>query len=421
MKYRWDRRYLHWSVSAVLVIICSILFYYVLFENHSVLNGVGTIADILKPIIYGGVIAYLLRPLVDILEKKPASYIKDRLHLKETKRVRKWTRLIATVITFIIAVFVIYALMYFLIPQVFYSIQSLIEKFPEYYDNFQKWLLGLLKDYPELETAAAGMISSSMDTLEGWLSGTFIPRMNDMIGTVSTGIVNVFVVLKNVFLGCFVAIYILNSKEILAAQVKKLIYAVFSKKHADYVMNVLRLTDQNFSGFLNGKLLDSLIIGLICFAYTSIMNVPYYVLISVVIGVTNIIPFFGPYIGAIPCIFLILIVDPKQSLYFFIFVILLQTFDGNFLGPKILGNKTGLGSFYVLCSILIFGNMFGVIGMIIGVPVTSVIYAGIRTYADHSLRKKNLPTEVYHYMDLSGLDKEPNTAENEITEERDES
>ena len=211
-------------------------------------------------------------------------------------------------------------------------------------------------------------------------------------------IINVVQVVKNIFLGCFVALYILNSKDVLAGQFKKLFYAVLPAKHADRLLEFFSLTDQTFSGFLSGKLLDSLIIGIICFVYTSIAHTPYYMLISVVIGVTNIIPFFGPYIGAIPCTLLILIVDPLQALYFVIFIILLQTFDGNYLGPKILGNKTGIGGFFVLCAILIFGGLFGVVGMVIGVPTTAVIYAGIRSFSDSALTRKKMPTEVYHYM-----------------------
>lgn len=414
MKYKWDRRYLHWSISAFLVIACSIMFYYMVFENHSMLNGLGKIIGILMPIINGCIIAYLLRPIVNFLEQKPAAYLFRKLHIELNKKQRKLLRLFSTIVTFVFAFYVLYGLLYLLIPQVFNSAQNLAVRLPGYFDNFRIWILELLKDNPNIEKTVGEVLNQYISRAEMWVTTQFLPRVNEMLGTVSSGILSAFVVIKNFFLGCFVAIYILNSKEVLAGQFKKLFYALLTKKHADSLVEVLHLIDQTFSGFINGKLLDSLIIGLLCFVYTSIMDVPYYILISVIIGVTNIIPFFGPYIGAIPCIFLILIVDPLQSLYFLIFVILLQTFDGNFLGPKILGNKTGLGSFFVLCSILVFGGMFGVIGMIIGVPTTAVLYTGIRTFSDKSLKEKHLPTEVYHYMKAPG-EKKPEELEKEKT------
>ena len=406
MKHKWDRRYFQWGISAFLVIACSILFYYILFENHSVLKNLGRVIGILMPIIDGCIIAYLLRPIVNFIEKRPAAFVMKKLSIRGTGRQRKTLRLISILVTFIIAFLVLYTLLYMLIPQIFFSIQNLVTQLPTYFDNFQSWILSLLKDNPDFEATVSEVLNHYITTLESWMTKDFLPQLNDMIVRLSSGILSAFVVIKNFFLGCFVAIDILSSKDVLAGQFKKLFYALFPQKAAEQIIKVLHLIDANFSGFISGKLLDSLIIGLICFAYTSLMNTPYYILVSVVIGVTNIIPFFGPYIGAIPSILLILLVDPLQSLYFLIFIILLQTFDGNFLGPKILGNKTGLSSFLVLCSILIFGGLFGVVGMVISVPTTAVLYAGIRNFSDWSLRKKNLPTEVYHYMESNRKEQE---------------
>ncbi len=398
MRNKWEKQYFRWGITLFIVIACSIIFYYMVFENHSMLNGLNRIVSIFMPIINGCIIAYILRPIVNFIEQKPTAAIAGRLHLKQSQKTAKLIRMLAIFITFVISFLALYTLLYLLIPQLFFSIENLISRLPSYFDNFQKWLLGMLKNNPDVEKTVGEVLNQYFSTFEDWITTKFLPQLNGMIGTLSSGILNAFVIIKNFFLGCFVAVYILNSKEVLAGQFKKLFYALLPGKHADGLIQVLYLVDETFSGFLSGKLLDSLIIGILCFVYTSVMDVPYYILISVVIGVTNIIPFFGPYIGAIPCIFLILIVDPLQSLYFLIFIILLQTFDGNYLGPKILGNKTGLSSFLVLCSILIFGGLFGVIGMIIGVPTTAVLYAGIRTFADRSLKAKNMPTKVCHYM-----------------------
>ncbi len=398
MKYKWDRQYLHLGVTLFVVIVCSILFYYVLFENHSLLSGLNTITGIIMPIIDGCVIAYLLKPIVNFVEQKPAAMLMKHYHVQASRKKKKILRLVSAGIAFLCAVLIVYSLLYLVVPQLFYSIESLLSRLPSYVDNFQKWILGLLKDNPEIENTAEEFFTKYIPTIKDWLNKRFVPGVNQAVTQVSGQIINVVQVVKNIFLGCFVALYILNSKDVLAGQFKKLFYAVLPAKHADRLLEFFSLTDQTFSGFLSGKLLDSLIIGIICFVYTSIAHTPYYMLISVVIGVTNIIPFFGPYIGAIPCTLLILIVDPLQALYFVIFIILLQTFDGNYLGPKILGNKTGIGGFFVLCAILIFGGLFGVVGMVIGVPTTAVIYAGIRSFSDAALTRKKMPTEVYHYM-----------------------
>lgn len=209
-----------------------------------------------------------------------------------------------------------YSLLYLVVPQLFYSIESLLSRLPSYVDNFQKWILGLLKDNPEIENTAEEFFTKYIPTIKDWLNKRFVPGVNQAVTQVSGQIINVVQVVKNIFLGCFVALYILNSKDVLAGQFKKLFYAVLPAKHADRLLEFFSLTDQTFSGFLSGKLLDSLIIGIICFVYTSIAHTPYYMLISVVIGVTNIIPFFGPYIGAIPCTLLILIVDPLPGALF---------------------------------------------------------------------------------------------------------
>ena len=398
MKYKWDRQYLHLGVTLFIVIICSILFYYVLFENHSLLSGLNTIIGIVMPIIDGCVIAYLLKPIVNFIERKPAAMLMKHYHVQTSRRKKKILRLISTGIAFVFAILIVYSLLHLIVPQLFFSIESLLSRLPFYVDNFQKWILGLLKDNPSIEKTAEEFFTKYIPSVKDWINERFVPGVNEAVTQVSGQIINVVQVVKNIFLGCFVALYILNSKDVLAGQFKKLFHAILPEKYAVRLIDFFALTDQTFSGFLSGKLLDSLIIGIICFVYTSIARTPYYMLISVVIGVTNIIPFFGPYIGAVPCTLLILIVDPLQALYFVIFIILLQTFDGNYLGPKILGNKTGIGGFFVLCAILIFGGLFGVVGMVIGVPTTAVIYAGIRSFSDRSLERKKLPTEVYHYM-----------------------
>ena len=207
----------------------------------------------------------------------------------------------------------------------------------------------------------------------------------------------------NLLIGLIISVYLLVSKESFAGQSKKIIYAIWEEETANKLISNIRFVNATFGGFINGKLVDSLIIGLICFIGMTLLQLPYPLLISVIVGITNIIPFFGPYLGAIPSIVLILMVNPKQALYFAIFVLILQQFDGNFLGPKILGNKTGLSSFWVIFSITLFGGYWGILGMAIGVPVFAVIYAGIKALVNQQLVKRGFSTNTKDYMFLSEI------------------
>jgi len=224
---------------------------------------------------------------------------------------------------------------------------------------------------------------------------------------VSLSVINVLALLWDFIIGVVIAIYVLISKEKFTGQAKKIAYAVFERDTANAVIRNFRFTHKTFIGFVSGKILDSIIIGILCFIGTTMLNTPYAVLVSVVIGVTNVIPFFGPFLGAIPCTILIFVVDPMHPLnvlYFVIFILALQQFDGNILGPRILGGSTGITGFWVIFSITVFGGLFGVIGMIIGVPIFAVIYAAIKSLVNASLQKKTMPSEIELYINLGSVD-----------------
>ena len=205
-------------------------------------------------------------------------------------------------------------------------------------------------------------------------------------------------------IGIIVSIYVMYGRETFSRQCKKIVYALFSPKRANLILHLGNKSNEIFGGFVIGKIIDSIIIGIICFVVLSIMKMPYTVLVSVIIGVTNVIPFFGPFIGAIPCSILILLNDPKMGIYFIIFILVLQQFDGNILGPKILGDSTGLSSFWVLFSILLFGGLFGFVGMILAVPVTAVIFDLIAKLQYYHLRKKGLSPDTRDYKELKIID-----------------
>lgn len=405
MKFHWDKKYLFWGVTAFIVIACSMAFYDFMFSGNNIMTFVVKSLTIIRPITYGLVIAYLLNPIVSWIEHNllyrfvlSKSKTEEEVHSKA-----KTVRFISVFLTLIIFIGIIYGLIVMIIPQLFTSISNIIVQFPNYVTNLETFITKLLKDNPDIEKIANDMISQYSGELNDWLNTKLIPQVNIIVKEVSVSLIGVIKVLWNLIIGIIVSIYLLNSKETFAGQCKKIIYAYMSESHANRFIEDVRFADKTFGGYIIAKLIDSLIIGILCFIGISIMNMPYPVLIAVIIGVTNIIPFFGPYIGAIPSILLILMVDPVKALTFTIFVLILQQIDGNFIGPKLLGDKTGLSSFWVIFSITVMGGYFGVLGMAIGVPVFAIIYAAIRRKVNQLLIAKNLTTDSSQYIHLKEL------------------
>lgn len=285
----------------------------------------------------------------------------------------------------------------------------------------QQWLTDFFQDNPDLQEAVLPYYNSASESLEKWftengllsnfqsadatmewLQTELFPRLTGVFTSVYAGLWALVMLLKDLLIAVIVSVYVLVRKDKFAAQTKKITYSIFSTRIADFLVEETRSAYRILSGFINGKLLDSLIIGIIALVCCNLLKFPYPMLLAVIIGVTNVIPFFGPFIGAIPCALLILLVSPLQCVYFCIFVLILQQFDGNILGPKILGDSTGLDSFWVLFSILLFGGLFGFAGMVLGVPVFAMFYSVISRLVRFGLRKKSLPEDTAVYLGKTG-------------------
>lgn len=407
MKESKYRNYICWGVTAFAVIALSIAFGFFLSGFHTIMAGLRTIFGILMPVIYGAVLAYLLLPVYN----KTGGVLKACLEkrLKQKKLVRSISKAVATMVSLVVLFLIVAGLFRLVIPQIYTSILSLQSGIGGNINNLAGWLQKLLEDNPALEQKIIPMYEQLTNQLELWLTSSLVPSMSTVIGGLSSGLLSVVTVLKNILLGVIVMVYLLNIKGTLTAQGKKLLYGILSVKKANHLIEGLRFVHRVFGGFITGKLLDSLIIGIICFVCLNWMRMPYALLVSVIVGVTNVIPFFGPFIGAIPSAFLILLVSPIKCLYFLIFILLLQQFDGNILGPKILGQSTGLPSFWVLFSILLFGGMFGFVGMIVAVPTFAVCYTVISGLVNRSLKRKELSSHTGDYMDLKNIDEEKKT------------
>ena len=359
-RFRWDKKYLYWGITAFCVIACAILFFMALNYLDTVKQGITKLFQILGPFIWGLVI-------------------------------------LAVVFAEIFMLALITGLFFLIIPQMYSSIETIVVNSPTYIDSLTTWATKMLTDYPEISDYVAKILGDVNTDIVSWLQTTILPKLGSVLTNVGMGVRYVVTGVYNLVIGIIVSIYILSNIEGFTASAKRMLYSIMSVDTARKFLNGLRFTDKTFNGFLMGKLLDSAIIGLICYIVCAILNMPYALLVSVMIGVTNIIPFFGPLIGAIPSAIIILMVDPFKCLIFIIFIILLQQLDGNIIGPKILGSSVGINGFWVMFSIIFGAGLFGFWGMLLGVPVFVVIYTIVNESIARKLRRSDLPIEAEAY------------------------
>lgn len=399
------RKYLFISLAGAVGIILCIVFFFALFRFRQVMEGIRTLESILMPFIYGAVIAYLLTPVCNFVEIRLDSLLSGRLKVKE-QRAARISAAMGIGLSLLFGFFIVYLLLAMVLPQVFVSVRGIVEVLPGNVVKWSSWIQKKLADDEVLANYAEQFINTAYQNMQIWLNTKLLPNMQVIVSGVSAGLISALVAVKNIVIGIFAAAYLMGNRKKFAAQGKKLIYSFARVPVANGILDEINYINHVFGGFIDGKLLDSLIIGILCFIIMKILNMPYTMLISVIVGVTNIIPFFGPFIGAVPCALIVLTASPVKCVYFLILILVLQQFDGNFLGPKILGDSTGLSSFWVLFSILLFGGLMGFVGMVIGVPTFAVIYDLIKKYSNWMLRKKRLATDTAVYEELSAIEPE---------------
>jgi predicted PurR-regulated permease PerM len=302
-------------------------------------------------------------------------------------------------ITILVAVIV--ALFNMLIPQLYTSIRDMVIRVPRQMNNFLNEWNNVTEQSSTLHKFLASALEEGSDYLQNWMKTDLLDRSNVIMTNLTAGVINLVKGILNFIIGIIISVYVLYSKELFSSQCKKIVYALMQPDRANMVLHVTQKSNSIFSGFISGKIIDSAIIGVLCFLGLTILDMPYTLLVSVIVGVTNVIPFFGPYIGAIPSALLILLEDPKKGLYFIIFIIVLQQLDGNVIGPKILGDSTGLSAFWVVFAILVSGGLFGIVGMLLGVPAFAVIYYIVTLLINHRLEVKNLPVSSSCYDEFS--------------------
>lgn len=391
------KKYLYIGITAFCVVAACILLFFALYKFGTIVAVLGKITSALMPVIYGIVLAYLLLPLNNWLHKGFFSSFSKKM--KKEATARRTSKILSTTISMLFAFIVVGGLLILVVPQVISSISSIASTLPDTIRSLRSWVTDAFANHPFIQEFIKSALNSAEEAIRSFVtSDNFINFSRGILENVAIVVGFIIDMAENIIIGTIIAIYILNSTNVFAAQAKKLTYSMFKVKTANSIIHNFRYTHKMIGGFINGRLLDSLIVGVLCAVGMAIFGMPYPVLIGVVIGVTNIIPFFGPFIGAIPSALLILTVDPKKALWFVVFIVVLQQLDGNIICPKIASNMTGLSSFWVMFALLLFGGLFGLWGFVLGVPIFAVLKTLFAEYVNKKLKKKNMPVTTCTYL-----------------------
>ena len=374
-------RYFQLTMAVFSAISLSVVLFFAIYRFDAIKAIFSNVFGILEPFIYGSVIAYLLRPM--------CNWYEDNFNQYFPRKLRKMASGAAVMMSMVSGILIVYALIIMIGPQLIQSITNIWSSLPDRVNSFINWATVTFGEDEELLNFFNTSYETVYQAVDTWVKNTLTPRITDIVSGVGQSVVTVFKTLLNMLIGFIVAIYLLSSRKKFKTQGVMLIRSVFKPRWADMILNEMAFVDRVFGGFIDGKIVDSAIIGVLCYIGCMIFRFPNALLVSAIIGITNVIPFFGPFIGAVPATILILLENPIKGLWFIVFVFGLQQLDGNIIGPKILGDRTGLSSFWVLFAITLFGGLWGLVGMIVGVPIVAVAYDLIRKLIHRGLIRNN--------------------------------
>ncbi len=401
--FKWDKKYLYWGVTAFCVVVASIAFFWLLNTWDGVRRTVGLMISALTPVIYGFCIAYLLNKVLAMFENRVFKKLCARLFKKDPVKARKAARIFAIIVTLLVALGLIAGLLAIVLPEIYYSVVTIVSNSQNYLNSAIRWLETVFDGYA-LEPVAVEWINTISQKIVSWLENEVLPQITTLITSITGGVISVIGTLVDLFIGIIISIYVMYNKEVFAAQAKKITYAIFRVRTANIIMSEMDFINDAFGNYIVGTVIDSLIVGVINYLFMAIAGIPYVALVTIIVAVTNLIPVFGPFIGAVPATLLILLENPTKALIFVIFTVVLQQIDGQILKPRIHSSRTGLSGFWIMFAILFFGGLFGILGMVIGVPVTTVLYNMLRRLNNRSLRARALPEDTTFYSGLSSID-----------------
>ncbi|MEE1008208.1 MAG: AI-2E family transporter [Agathobacter sp.] len=395
------------GVTVFLTFACCIIFFFAILRYEGFAKNWNKIMQAAQPITTGLVLAYIFNPVLGFFENIAGNLLKKRV--KDDKKRKKYSRGIGVAASIIVLILFITLLIAAIVPAVIDSVRTMLETLPENVESLIYQIQHGKLGKSQIADIVSNYITIGAEKIEDWAKNYLMPEAQHYIAQITTGVISVVKGIFNFVIGIIVMAYVMTIKERLKGQSKKIIYAAFKPKVGNLIVEAVRKTNEIFGGFITGKIIDSAIVGVICYFGCLIMGIPDAVLIAVVVGVTNVIPVFGPFIGAVPSILLVVIQSPWHALYLLIFILVLQQVDGNIIGPKILGSSTGLSSFWVMFAILLGGGLFGFLGMLLGVPVVAVIYYIVDRIVNYKVSKNKLPTETEKYIDMIKVDEKTNT------------
>ena len=380
MKDPYKRRYFYLMLSIFGAVSLSILVFFVVYRFQGIGDAVDALGKVMAPFIYGGVVAYLLRPMCNLYQNKIEQLL--------PRKFKRLANSLAVGLSLITGILIVYALIIMIAPQLFNSIRSLWDTLPDKVNQFLSWARATFGENEELLHMFNTAYNTLYSELDSWADNTLMPYLTNIVSGVGSSVYKILMFLYNLLIGLIVACYLLASRKKFARQSVLIVRSILKPRWADLFLNEVAFVDRMFGGFIDGKLLDSAIMGVLCYLGCIIFKFPNALLVSAIVGITNIIPFFGPFIGAVPSTLLIMIENPIKGLWFILFVLALQQLDGNIIGPKILGDRTGLSSFWVLFAIVLFGGLWGLVGMVVCVPVFAVLYDTVKKLVRRGLLRK---------------------------------
>lgn len=400
------KHYFRLGFTIFLTVAACISFFFLLYRWSEVSKFLDVIFTSAQPITIGLVLTYLLMPVKKFIEKPVYEWF--LLKKIDEQNAKKWAKGVGITGAIIFLFVIIAILIAMMVPALVTSVIGLIESMPGYVESFVEWIENVGIGNSEFAAFIVTTITNISDELQNWAKAELLPIVQQYIAHITSGVFSIVKAILNFLIGIIVVVYVMTIQDTLLGQCKKVIYALFPAKKGNIIIKTIRKSNDIFGGFVIGKIIDSAIIGVIAYVGCIILQMPSAFLVAFIIGVTNVIPFFGPFIGAVPSVLLVLIQSPIHALYLTIFILILQQVDGNIIGPKILGDKTGLASFWVLSSILIAGGLFGFFGMVLGVPVFAVLYYIWQEFVKYRMKKKNLSVSTTDYIRLKYIDEETN-------------
>lgn len=401
--FKWDRKYLYWGVTAVCVFLVCKFCSWIFDELPSILTMLSVITTALTSVIYGLIFAYLLNKIMVPFEKHLFTPLFTRLMPDKPVRIKKLSRGFSVTLSEITAVGIVAGLIAIFIPQILESVVSLADRSETYFRIVSEWAGGLLDN-----SSIKQIMEKALTVLTSWLETSVIPEINTLLSNIAGSAMDFVKSVFNIIVGLIISIYLLYGKERFCGQIKKVLSALFRPSTVRSIVNGSKFIDEAFGNYIIGTLIDALIIGVVTYIFMVIAGIPYSALIAILVGITNIIPVFGPFIGIVPSAFLILLESPVKCLAFVVFSVVLQQIDGNVIKPRIHGSKAGISGFWIMFSITFFGGIFGIPGMILGVPLITILYEILRRYNNRRLESRNMPISSKFYMDIEYIDPETN-------------